>query len=355
MFRLKPDYEMSKARYAAFWERGIVDRPPINIVLPVEKPKKLPEKSYASHEERWLDIEFRTERMAAQLANREYLADALPVAWPNMGPEIYSAWCGCGYFFGETTAWSRPCIDDWERDAGCAVFCADHPLFIKTLEFTKLLLEYGRGNFIVGLTDFHSGGDHLAALRDPERLALDLIDRPDEVKAKLKSSQQEYFAVYDVFYNMLHKAGMPITSWTALVHDGKFYIPSNDFSCMISREMFEEFFLPGIAEECRFYERSIYHLDGPGALRHLDSILQINELDAVQWVPGAGNEGYARWVWVYQKIQRAGKALELRITLDELPLVFETLEPEGVWFSHIKGISDRYTANEVIKRITAWK
>ena len=148
---------------------------------------------------------------------------------------------------------------------------------------------------------------------------------------------------------------MPITSWTALVHDGKFYIPSNDFSCMISREMFEEFFLPGIAEECRFYERSIYHLDGPGALRHLDSILQINELDAVQWVPGAGNEGYARWVWVYQKIQRAGKALELRITLDELPLVFETLEPEGVWFSHIKGISDRYTANEVIKRITAWK
>lgn len=258
-------------------------------------------------------------------------------------------------FFGETTAWSRPCIDDWERDAGCAVFCADHPLFIKTLEFTKLLLEYGRGNFIVGLTDFHSGGDHLAALRDPERLALDLIDRPDEVKAKLKSSQQEYFAVYDVFYNMLHKAGMPITSWTALVHDGKFYIPSNDFSCMISREMFEEFFLPGIAEECRFYERSIYHLDGPGALRHLDSILQINELDAVQWVPGAGNEGYARWVWVYQKIQRAGKALELRITLDELPLVFETLEPEGVWFSHIKGISDRYTANEVIKRITAWK
>jgi len=323
--------------------------------LPVEKPKKLPEKSYASHEERWLDIEFRTERMAAQLANREYLADALPVAWPNMGPEIYSAWCGCGYFFGETTAWSRPCIDDWERDAGCAVFCADHPLFIKTLEFTKLLLEYGRGNFIVGLTDFHSGGDHLAALRDPERLALDLIDRPDEVKAKLKSSQQEYFAVYDVFYNMLHKAGMPITSWTALVHDGKFYIPSNDFSCMISREMFEEFFLPGIAEECRFYERSIYHLDGPGALRHLDSILQINELDAVQWVPGAGNEGYARWVWVYQKIQRAGKALELRITLDELPLVFETLEPEGVWFSHIKGISDRYTANEVIKRITAWK
>lgn len=355
MFKLKPDYEQTKARYEAFWNREIIDRPPISIILPVENPKKIVAKKFKNLEEKWLDIDYRAEWCATNLANREYLADALPIAWPNMGPEIFSAWCGCGYRYGETTTWSEPVIFDWDKDAGSAVFNENHPLFIKTVEYTKRLLEYGKDNFIVGLTDFHPGGDHLAALRDPEQLAIDMIDHQEEVKAKLKSSQKEFFGVYNIFYNMLRKAGMPITSWTPLIHDGSFYIPSNDFSCMVSNEMFEEFFLPGIIEECRFYERSIYHLDGPGALRHLDSILGISQLDAVQWVPGAGREGYVRWIEVYQKIQKAKKAVQLSIKIEELPIVFETLRPEGVWFSGIKGIHDRYTADEVIKRITAWK
>ena len=130
---------------------------------------------------------------------------------------------------------------------------------------------------------------------------MDLIDHPTAVKEKLLTATQEYFQVYDIFYNMLRGAKMPITSWLPLIHTGKYYIVSCDFSCMISPQMFEEFIMPILVEECRFLERSIYHLDGPGALKHLDMILSIPELDAAQWVPGAGNEGYARWVEVYQR------------------------------------------------------
>jgi hypothetical protein len=68
-------------------------------------------------------------------------------------------------------------------------------------------------------------------------------------------------------------------------------------------------FLPGIVRECRFYERSIYHLDGPGALRHLESILSIPELNALQWVPGAGRENFSQWVQVYRQVQAAGKGI----------------------------------------------
>lgn len=351
---LKPDFDKSKERYDAFWEREIIDRPPINITLPVENPAKVPVKHYKTLAEKWLDVDFRAEAAAINAANYEYLADALPIVWPNMGPGIFSAWCGCGYEFGEETTWTEPCIHDWENDK--AVFSEDHPLFKATVQFTKRLIEYGKGNFIVGLTDFHPGGDHLAALRGSEELAVDLYDNPDAIKGKLKSSSKEYFHVYDFFYGMLKEAGMPITTWTKIIHDNRFYIPSNDFSCMISKEMFDEFFLPGIIEECRFFERSIYHLDGPGALRHLDSLLGIRELDAIQWVCGAGNEGYEKWVGVYQKIQAAGKGIELvNVSVKELPLIFETLKPEGVWFSIVNGINDRYTAEEVIKRITAWR
>lgn len=352
---LKPDFEKTKERINAFWDCEIVDRPPVNIILFKENPKPLPTREYKSHRERWLDIAFRAEVIDIEMENRIYVADGVPTVFPNMGPEIFSAWCGCEYEFGDTTTWSEPCIKDWERDSPKAVFDSEHPLFKATVEFTKLLIERGKGKFIVGLTDFHPGGDHLAALRDPANLAMDMLENLDHVIEKLESSYEEYYRVYDIFYNMIRQAGMPITSWLPLFYEGRYYIPSNDFSCMISEKMFNEIFLPGIIEECKFYDRSIYHLDGPGALRHLDSILDIKELNAVQWVCGAGNEGYAKWVDVYKKIQDKGKGIQLDITLDELSLVFETLRPEGIWFSSIQGVRDMDTAKEVLKRIEAWQ
>jgi len=148
---------------------------------------------------------------------------------------------------------------------------------------------------------------------------------------------------------------MPITTWTPLIADKRYYVPSNDFSIMISNEMYEEFFLGGIIEECKFYDKSIYHVDGPGALRHLDSILSIKELDAVQFVPGAGNEGFEKWIPIYQKIQSAGKAIQiLDFKLSDLGLLFENLKPEGVWLSGISGIKSRDEADYALKRIKNW-
>ncbi|MBQ8955091.1 MAG: hypothetical protein IJ048_13355 [Clostridia bacterium] len=355
-FLYKPDYDKTLRRFEAFWQREIVDRPPVTIALPKENAQPLrPARRWATLEEKWLDIDARVEEMEERIRRTDFLYDSLPIAWPNLGPEIFSAWCGCGYEYGETTTWSKPAILDWEEDYDKTRLDMNHPLFRKMIEFTEKLIERGRGKFIVGLTDFHPGGDHLAALRDPQNLAVDMLEEPEWVKKALTRSAAEFFAAYGVFYQMIHAAGMPSTSWTPVIHDGTFYIPSNDFSCMISKEMYDEVFLPGIRQECAFYERSIYHLDGPGALRHLDSLLEIPELDAVQWVCGAGNEGYHRWVGVYQKIQRAGKGIQLMCDVKDLDEVFETLRPEGVWFSSISGVNDRDTAEYAVKRIERWQ
>jgi len=353
-FQLKPDYDKTYQRFEAFWNREIIDRPPITITLYKPGASPRPIRRYASLEEKWLDIDGRIDEIEYGLESQEFLYDALPVAFPNLGPEIFSAWCGCGYGYGKTTTWSTPVIEDWERDYEKARLNMDHPLFKKLVEFTQKLLERGKGRYIVGLTDFHPGGDHLAALRDPENLAVDMIENPEWVKKALNRSVPEYFAAYGAFYQMIHEAGMPTSTWTPIVHNGTFYIPSNDFSCMISKEMFDEFFLPGIRQECEFMDRSLYHLDGPGSLRHLDSLLEIPQLDAIQWVCGSGNEGYHRWVNVYQKIQSAGKGIELHCHVRELDQIFETLRPEGVWFAGIGGITNREEAEYVVKRIERW-
>jgi len=53
--------------------------------------------------------------------------------------------------------------------------------------------------------------------------------------------------------------------------------------------MFKEFVFPYLQEQCSRLGFTLYHLIGPEAIRHLDQLLKIPELTAIQWVPGAGN------------------------------------------------------------------
>ncbi len=368
---LKPDFAEVAVRYDAFWHQAIVDRPLVSMSWrtpearrrrPIAEAHGLPpvdpdvEPTPEMYRTRWLDVKARAARTADALAERHYHADSLPIAWPNMGPEIFSAWCGCPYQFGRDTTWTEPCITDWQADGHLGYLDPNHPLLLKTIEFTEELLRVGAGRFIVGLTDFHPGGDHLAALRDPANLAIDLIDNPDVVKERIAVAAEEYESVYERFYRLIADAGMPATSWIPLIHFGTFYIPSNDFSGLISPAMFEEFFLDGIIRECRYLDRSIYHLDGPGALCHLDALLSIPELDAIQWVPGAGNEQLERWIPVYQRIQAAGKSMQvLNVTTRNLDMVLDNLRPDGVWIDGVHGVDDEETANAVMRRIERWR
>ena len=354
-FAFKPDYEQTRKRIEAFWENDVLDRPV--VMIPVRKPMDEcvdpPVSRHATPEERWMDAQFQAESALAWMSNTYFLGDALPVAFPNLGPEVFSGLYGCTLHFGDYgTSWSDPCLHNWSSVDELRLNW-DSIYMKKLLEMTDALLEVGRDKFIVGMTDWHPGGDALAAFRDPAELAMDMKLHKEEVKKLLTRVEADYFAVYDFFYQKLRAAGQPITSWTPLVSEGKYYIPSNDFSIMVSRQMYDEVFLPGMINEIRFYDRSIYHLDGPGALRHLDSLLSIPELNAVQWVPGAGNEGFVRWVDVYQKVQAAGKGIQVNCTLEEVQDVMKYANPKGL-FLHIGGVTHPDTANNILREMERW-
>jgi len=123
---------------------------------------------------------------------------------------------------------------------------------------------------------------------------------------------------------------------------------------MISDHMFEEVFLPGLVRECQHMARNVYHLDGPQALRYLDLLLEIPEIHAVQWVPGAGQSHWRNWIHVYQKIQAAGKAFIVNGVLpSELDELFVHLSPEGAWLQ-MAGIATLQEADSAIKKIASW-
>ncbi len=351
----KPDLEKTMQRMDAFWEHSVLDRPVTQFFLekPVHEQIPLLQSNHTSTRERWMDVEYQAQLTLTQLSNRLFLGDSLPVAFPNLGPEVLAAFYGCPIEFGEYgTSWTEPILHDWGQ-SGQIKLDLNNPYFSRLMELTDAMLALGQGRFIVGMPDFHPGGDLVAALRNPQDLAIDMLDHPHQVKELLTCLQPDYFHVYDIWYDKFAAIGQPITSWLELASLGKYYIPSNDFSAMVSQKMYTEFFLAGIIAECQFLDRSIYHLDGPGALRHLDSLLTIPELDAVQWVPGAGREGFAKWVSVYQKIQAAGKSIIVYCDMDELPLVMQTLRPQGLALS-LNGMLNSEMAANVLSSLETW-
>mgnify|MGYP001556701447 CR=1 FL=1 len=349
------DWERRLARQDAFWDRAVLDRPVLvaavgrpNAEFPWPEPK-----TYATLRDRWMDVEQRTRQAVATVMNTEYLGDALPTAWPDLGPEIFSAFFGCELEYGETTSWSIPNLLDWSQ-AGQLRFSRDNAYFRKIEEYTDALLEAGKGKFYTGYTDLHPGGDALVAFRDPMNMNLDMLEAVDDVKRLLATVQAAFHEVFDYYCSKLQAAGQALTSWPGIVSSKRWWIPSNDFSCMISKAMFDDVFLPGIAEECRRAEASIYHLDGPQALQHLDSLLAIPELNAIQWVYGEGHGRASDWMEVYRKCQAAGKGLQIGLQADEVDFFIDNLKPEGLWIS-LSGIRDREEFEAIERKVASWK
>ncbi|MBN1865181.1 MAG: hypothetical protein JW808_09800 [Victivallales bacterium] len=348
------DFEMRLKRQDAFWSREIIDRPVVHILLNSPNPEYPPptEKTFASQRDRWMDSEYCAKQQLHKVMNTQYLGDALPMAWPNLGPEVFSAFFGTELDYSETTSWSIPNLLDWS-EAGKIKFSADNFYWKKINEMTDCLLQIGKGKFYTGYTDIHPGGDALVAFRDPLNLNMDMIENTDALKSLLAYVDDVFADVFNYYSDKLQSASQAICTWPSIVSSKRYHVPSNDFSCMISNEMFRDVFLGGLARECDDTEASIYHLDGPGALQHLDSLLEIDSLDAIQWIYGTGKGRATDWLHIYKRCQDAGKGIQVYPECNEVDALIENLKPEGVWVMLV-GVNTVGEAEEAIRKIEKW-
>ena len=103
-----------------------------------------------------------------------------------------------------------------------------------------------------------------------------------------------------------------------------------DFIRIISQNMYSEPVHPALMLAIEYLDASVYHLDGPDALKHLDRILQIKKLKGVQWVYGAGAPSASHWLHIIKKIQDAGKLVHIDVEPGELEYMLQNIKPEGV-------------------------
>ncbi len=173
------------------------------------------------------------------------------------------------------------------------------------------------------------------------------------MKRLLDRTIEPFRELYDEFYENATRAGYPSIGWMGIPNLGKGHIVQADFSNMISPELFDEFCLPLIRREIEPMDRVIFHLDGKGVARHLDRLLEIEKIDAIQWVQGVGDdEPLQQWVPLIRRIQDAGKSVVLDFKASELEGLIDELRPEGLFLC----IScDASSHSDILKRVGRWR
>ena len=152
------------------------------------------------------------------------------------------------------------------------------------------------------------------------------MDYPGKIHELLDSLYYVWEKAFNAHWDIIKSEdGYSAYTHYNIVGKGRTSILQSDISCMMSEDMFNEFELPYLRKQCRILDNVIYHLDGPGAVRHLDSILSIDEINAVQWVPGSGSPGNADQCWyhLYDKIVQKGKGLYVFLWPDEIDTFIE--------------------------------
>ncbi len=348
----REDMDEVRERMTTWWNGGDIGRPAMQITA--RRPEPLEQIEAMPQPEGWvtrystISFEYRVNLSARQCISTYYLGEAVPSVAPDLAPNCLALYLGCKGVESPGTVWCESFIDDPEE----ARFEYDPDNFY--WQFSSRLareqIRLGEGKFLFTFPDLIEGLDTLAAMRDTQRLLVDLLERPEWVHKCLRQITDRYFHYYDILYDMFRDevGGSIFWAWAP----GRMTKFQCDFSAMISPGMFDEFMLPVLTEMSERVSYCMYHWDGPGAIRHHDSLLSIPKLDMLQWVPGAGQEPtyHKRWWPMYHKTVDAGKKLLISCDrIETLKALKKEFGPKLKQFLINMGAQSPEHAEEILK------
>lgn len=351
---MKTKFAQQLLQYEKFWNREKLSRPIINISANLGEPYK----SYESLEQKWLDENYIVDSKLHACRNTYFAAEGVPFLFTNLGPGCLAACIGGNYELAEKTIWydRNPIIDDWDNVPELKLDTQSE--MWKHIERIQDK-AFAHSEFNTSITDLGGILDIICSLRGTENMLYDLYDYPDEVKECTKLVTKLWFEAFDLQKKKVEASGQPYNNWMNIPSSKPWYPLQCDFSYMISPAQFEEFVLPHLVEQVNYMERSVYHLDGVGEIPHLDMLLDIEGLTAIQWVAGGGQPPLwdERWIPMYQKIQSKGKNLILMGGLSYRDLasserLIKSLDPTGVYIS--TGFGQKETVDKMVELVEKW-
>jgi hypothetical protein len=379
----KDNWDAAARRMEAWWEGEILDRAVLAVTAPRQPRRPLPPPK--DHWQRWMDPDYLVAACEADFEATYFGGEAFPTRTLLCGYAAY----GNARRFAENTIWMDPVITDWgvecrvtgdvrspavRRSSGghkaltgplrtlspvtrhpspaTWQFDPENPGWQATKRVTEALVEAGAGRWMVSIATVVTPVDALSALRGPENLCLDLLEYREQAEALRDYLIDVWFRCYDELHAIIQQRMEGSTSWLPIWSPGKSYALQCDFSCMISPRMFREFVGPELQAQTEWLDHALYHLDGPGALQHLDALLEIPGIRAIQWVPGAGAPPPLEWLPLLRRIQQAGKGLHLSLAASEVETALRELSPRGLFLAtHCASVEE---AEALLKCVARW-
>lgn len=275
-------------------------------------------------------------RLRYEMSHKVWPADVLPAAWPEIGTVSLAPCLGAEAVYAEGNIWYRPCIADPVTHPPLR-FDPDHPAFRTLAAVVRRSVETSGGNYLIGMPAVISNLDVLAELRGIQNLLLDMIERPEWVHEKLQEIETAYRLAFDALYDLIKTpdGGMAF-GYFMLWGPGRTGLLQCDAAALFSPAMFEQFVVPYLRRSVEFLDYSMFHVDGHQALVHVDCLLDLEGLDAVEWTPDpqVPPGGSPHWYDLYQRILAARKAVWVANidTEDVLPLL-DAIGGRGVYLN----------------------
>lgn len=334
----KDNWSDTKERFTKWWNHeGLVIGGWYGLPAPSPKAAISKPNFPYSLKEQYLNADYRAKSNHYRIANSIYPLDILPIAETNIAPGALALFLGGEAQFSDGAVWLhssnkfQKAPEEWSE----LKLDKNNYYWLKQLDILKMSKEFSEGKYIVGLTDLVQNIDTLDTLRGTNDLMMDFLDRPEWVKQKVEEITQAWFEAFDEFYEIIKlDDGSMAVDCFRIFAPGKTAMLQCDAAGMISEDMFNEFVLPSIKKQCKFLDYSIYHIDGPDALRHLDSLLEIEELDAIEWTPGpqVPQGGDPHWYELYKKILSSGKSVQaVDVGITEIVPLVKSIGTKGVY------------------------
>lgn len=331
----KEDMFEASRRWEAFHQKDIIGRPIVCVQSPKRNCNKMhPQASY--HERLRCDIDYTIDKSMKWAANTFFGGEAMPCIKLSLGPDEIAAFCGADLISSDEpgmpqTSWSKPIISDWNT-YGEIKISDDNPYWKRALKMYELAAGKAEGKMAMSPLDLHTNMDLLAALRGPEKLCMDLLDKPLLIDRLMNDTMNVFRKVWEetTKAGRMHEFGFYQAIYSK---DGAAALQC-DFAIMMSPYMFDRWVMPVLEGEAKIVKHVRYHWDGIGALVHKESILSSKGLYLIQFVPGAGNGTLYTFMDLLKEIQQRGKAVHIHgCSIDEIKIMHRELKPNMTVYS----------------------
>jgi len=360
----KDDWDEAKKRMEAWWNGEIIDRVPIEVTAPRKGEEKTWPMTLAfpggpliqkvtpdNLEDYFTDPKQVIPRLERAIESTYWAGEAFPVMFPVSirMVAILASYLGCPLrFLNVYTTWSAPIIDNWNNPPEFS-FNPENKWWKKTKTLLQEAASRAPGRYFVGIPDLNGPSEILSRLRGPSNLCLDTIENRAQIKKAIGKINYAWLRYWEACNGIIHQYVGGYINWMSIWSESPFTDLQSDFSCLISPKDYNELILPFIEQQTEWIPRTIYHLDGPGALRHLDSLLSLPKLSGIQWIPGAGSPPMSEWIPLLKKIQKAGKLQQIICEKEEVRKILKELGPKGVLL--VTSCGSAKEADELIKEV----